>query len=33
MAEDIGEPARKLEAAGTVGTKDKVADEKLAGKS
>ncbi|RDL39040.1 uncharacterized protein BP5553_03380 [Venustampulla echinocandica] len=33
MAENIGEPERKPEAAETVGTKDKAADEKLAGKS
>jgi len=33
MADDIGEPARKPEAAGTVGVKDKIADDKLTGKS
>jgi hypothetical protein len=33
MAENIGEPARKPEPAETVGTKDKIADEKLTGKS
>lgn len=33
MSENIGEPERKPEAAETVGTKDKTADEKLAGKS
>ncbi|CAG8953723.1 hypothetical protein HYFRA_00006612 [Hymenoscyphus fraxineus] len=33
MADSIGEPARKPEAAETVGTKDKIADEKLSGKS
>jgi hypothetical protein len=32
MADSIGEPARKPEVAETIGTKDKVADEKLAGK-
>lgn len=33
MADNIGEPARKLEPAETIGTKDKFADEKLIGKS
>jgi len=33
MAEDIGEPARKPEPAETTGTKDKIAEDKLAGKS
>jgi hypothetical protein len=33
MADNIGEPARKPEPAETVGTKDKIADEKLTGKS
>ncbi len=33
MADDISEPARKPEAAETVGTKDRVADDKLAGKA
>lgn len=32
MADSIGEPARKPEASETVGTKDKIADEKLRGK-
>lgn len=33
MAGDIAEPARKPEPAETTGTKDKIADDKLAGKS
>ncbi|KUJ18101.1 uncharacterized protein LY89DRAFT_684028 [Mollisia scopiformis] len=33
MADNIAEPARKPEPAETVGTKDKIADEKLSGKS
>jgi hypothetical protein len=33
MADNIGEPARKPEAAEAIGTKDKVVDEKLAGKA
>jgi hypothetical protein len=33
MADNIGEPQRKPEPAETVGTRDKIADEKLAGKS
>ncbi|CZR53284.1 related to CUE5 Protein containing a CUE domain that binds ubiquitin, which may facilitate intramolecular monoubiquitination [Phialocephala subalpina] len=33
MADNIGDPARKPEPAETVGTKDKIADEKLTGKS
>jgi hypothetical protein len=33
MADNIGEPARKPEPAETVGNKDKIADEKLTGKS
>ena len=33
MADNIGEPARKPEPAETTGTKDKVAEETLAGKS
>jgi hypothetical protein len=33
MADNIGEPARKPELAETVGNKDKIADEKLTGKS
>jgi hypothetical protein len=33
MADNIGEPARKPEPAETVGTKDKIAEEKLSGKS
>jgi hypothetical protein len=34
MADNIGEPkSRKSEPAETVGTKDKIADDKLAGKS
>lgn len=33
MNDSIGEPTRKPEAAETSGTKDKIAEEKLAGKS
>ena len=33
MADNIGEPDRKPEAAETVSTKDKIADDKLSGKS
>lgn len=33
MSDNIGEHSRKPEPAETVGTKDKVADEKLAGKA
>src|ERR1700709_786391 len=33
MADSIGEPTRKPEPAETVGTKDKIAEEKLSGKS
>lgn len=33
MADSIGEPERKPEAAETVGNKDKIADDKLTGKS
>ena len=33
MADSIGEPARKLEPAETSGTKDKLAEETLTGKS
>ena len=33
MAENIGEPARKPEPAEITGTKDKIAEDKLAGKS
>jgi len=33
MADNIGEPARKPEAVETIGTKDKIADETLTGKS
>jgi hypothetical protein len=33
MADSIGEPARKPEPYETVRTKDKIADEKLSGKS
>ncbi|KAH8601029.1 hypothetical protein B0O99DRAFT_610126 [Bisporella sp. PMI_857] len=33
MADNIAEPARKPEPAETVGTKDKIADDKLAGKA
>jgi hypothetical protein len=33
MADNIGEPARKPEPAETSGTKDKIAEETLTGKS
>src|SRR4051812_2950557 len=33
MADNIGEPAKMPEPAETIGTKDKIADEKLSGKS
>lgn len=33
MADSIGEPARKPEPTETVGTKDKIADDKLSGKA
>ena len=33
MADSIGEPARKPDPSELVGTKDKIADEKLSGKS
>lgn len=33
MSDNIGEPARKPEPAETVGSKDKTAEEKLAGKA
>lgn len=33
MSDSIGEPARKPEPAEVVGTKDKIADQKLSGKA
>ncbi len=33
MADNIADPARKPEAAETTGTKDKIAEDKLTGKS